>query len=226
MQSLHDILHYNIWNYYLENKELTTHEDLEKYLNVKVRDLRKSLEKGKRAYENYSDCKTMTAINSESYWEWRKKVNDESEYSKILLLAFLAAKSIVGKKQYCKTNYDMLLSRMAGKDSPEYHTASNGKNKGKRILRLPEHLKPYNTRRKLERLRDDLTRFHVSWWSDPGVRGFYLSNTKVSRKQLYKLIHKPSKSIDEKRRESKERVRKEVEMIINRHTDNLNDIPN
>ena len=120
----------------------------------------------------------------------------------------------------------MLLSRMAGKDSPEYHTASNGKNKGKRILRLPEHLKPYNTRRKLERLRDDLTRFHVSWWSDPGVRGFYLSNTKVSRKQLYKLIHKPSKSIDEKRRESKERVRKEVEMIINRHTDNLNDIPN
>lgn len=170
-------------------------------------------------FKQHCNCKIKVDFGRDSYWEWREKVNTESEYSKTLLLAFLAAKSIVGKKQYCRTNYDMLFSRMAGRPSPEYYTPSNGKNKGNSILRLPEHLKPYylskngiKSRAKCENLLEDLKKFHVQSCSGNGVRGFYIS-TKLTWSQLYyKSMRAPrkKKSRREKRREEKA---KKIEMV-------------
>ena len=119
-------------------------------------------------FEHYKNCRAKTSISSDLYWQWRNNVENESEYSKLLLLDFLAAKSIVGKKPYAITNYDFLLARMAGNSEPKYKTQ-----KGKKSLLLPPHIKPIYTRRKLEKLRDDLARrYHVTWWSEQGLRGF------------------------------------------------------
>lgn len=203
--SLYEIFAFNIFDLHLKGM---CDRDIEWRLNISQTELQNGLTYGKNVYNIHKDCKVNTAINRDSWLKWYKKVDDESEESKTLLLAFLAAKSIVGKKRYCITNYDMLLSRMAGFEKPQYYTPHPKDKIGKKPLKLPEHLKPYNTRRKRDALRDGLSRFNVSWWSDRGTRGFYLSSTKIQRKKLYKLIKESThESIDEKRRKDKERIR-------------------
>lgn len=124
----------------------------------------------------------MTSISRDQYWQWRNNVENESENSKLLLLAHLAVKSIVGPKKYAITNYDFLLARMAGDSVPRYKT-----HKGEKVLILPPHIKPINTRRKLEQLRDDLGRYHVATWGQQGLRGFAIS-TKLTEEELAHMI--------------------------------------
>lgn len=133
-------------------------------------------------FERYKNCRVNTSISRETYKQWRNNVENESEYSKLLLLAFLAVKSIVGQKDYAITNYDFLLARMAGDSVPRYKTR-----KGEKVLILPPHIKPINTRRKLEQLRDDLGRYHVATWGQQGLRGFAIS-TKLKEVELAHII--------------------------------------
>lgn len=133
-------------------------------------------------FKHYKNCRVMTSISRETYWEWRNNVENESEHSKLLLLAHLAVKSIVGPKKYAITNYDFLLARMAGDSVPRYKT-----HKGEKVLILPPHIKPINTRRKLEQLRDDLGRYHVATWGQQGLRGFAIS-TKLKEVELAHMI--------------------------------------
>ena len=59
--------------------------------------------------------------------------------------------------------------------------------KGEKVLILPPHIKPINTRRKLEQLRDDLGRYHVATWGQQGLRGFAIS-TKLKEVELAHMI--------------------------------------
>ena len=68
----------------------------------------------RKTFERYKNSRIMTSISREQYWQWFHNIENESDYSKLLLLAFLAVKSIVGQKKYAITNYDFLLARMAG----------------------------------------------------------------------------------------------------------------
>lgn len=208
--SLLNILSYAIWDLHINGKSEYNISQITRGTEDCVR---YHLNKEEHVYNHHRFCKVKTSINRDNLWKLIENIEDESEESKTLLLAFLAAKSIVGKKQYCKTNYDMLLSRMAGFEKPQYYTPHSKGKIGKKTLRLPEHLKPYNTRRKRDALRDGISRFHISWWSDRGTRGFYLSNTKTTRAELYRLIHtSQSTSIDEKRRAAKERTIREANL--------------
>ncbi len=133
-------------------------------------------------FEHYKNSRTMTSIRSDRYWQWRNNIENESDNSKLLLLAFLAVKSIVGQKNYAITNYDFLLARMAGDSVPRYKTT-----KGKKTLILPPHIKPINTRRRLEQIREDLRKYHVTTWGQQGLRGFAIS-TKLTEVDLAHMI--------------------------------------
>lgn len=132
-------------------------------------------------FEHYKNCRAKTSIRSDQYWQWRNNVENESENSKLLLLAFLAVKSIVGSKKYVITNYNFLLARMAGDSVPRYKT-----HEGEKVLILPPHIKPINTRRKREELREDLRKYHVATWGQ-GLRGFAIS-TKLTEMELAHMI--------------------------------------
>lgn len=139
-------------------------------------------EQCRATFEHYKNCRVKTSISWDQYWQWRNNVENESDNAKLLLLAHLAVKSIVGPKKYAITNYDFLLARMAGDSVPRYKT-----HKGEKVLILPPHIKPINTRRKREQLRDDLGSFHVTTWGQQGLRGFAIS-TKLKEVELAHMI--------------------------------------
>ena len=162
----------------------------------------------REVFKHYKNCRVMTSISREAYWEWRNNFENESEYAKLLLLGFLAAKSIVGKKPYAVTNYDFLLARMAGDSTPRYKT-----HKGEKALILPPHIKPINTRRKCEQLRDDLVRFHVITWGQQGLRGFAIS-TKLKEVELAHMIATNGpKSKAQLAKERKDKVRAKLKEL-------------
>lgn len=164
-----------------------------------------SEEQARATLERFKNCRAKTSISHDQYWQWRNNVENESENSKLLLLAFLAVKSIVGQKDYAITNYDFLLARMAGDSAPTYKTI-----KGKKTLILPPHIKPINTRRKLEQLRDDLGRYHVTTWGQQGLRGFAVS-TKLTEVELaHTIATNGPKSKTQRRKERKELVKAKV----------------
>lgn len=132
-------------------------------------------------FERYKNCRVKTSISREAYRQWRNNIENESDNAKLLLLAFLAVKSIVGPKKYAITNYDFLLARMAGDSVPRYKT-----HKGEKVLILPPHIKPINTRRKCEGLREELRNYHVATWGQ-GLRGFAIS-TKLTEMELAHMI--------------------------------------
>ena len=134
-------------------------------------------------FERYKNCRTKTSISREQCGQWFHNIENESDYSKLLLLAFLAVKSIVGKKNYVITNYDFLLARMAGDSVPRYKTT-----KGKKTLILPPHIEHINTRRRLEQIREDLRKkYHVATWGQQGLRGFAIS-TKLEEVDLAHMV--------------------------------------
>lgn len=165
-------------------------------------------ESSREVFKHYKNCRVMTSISRETYWEWRNNVENESEHSKLLLLGFLAAKSIVGLKNYAITNYDFLLARMAGDSTPRYKT-----HKGEKVLILPPHIKPINTRRKCEQLRDDLVRFHVTTWGQQGLRGFAIS-TKLKEVELaHMIVTNGPKSKAQLAKERKDKVRAKLKEL-------------
>jgi len=167
-------------------------------------------EQCKSVFEHYKDCKVMSMISLEQLNEWWINVENESDNSKLLLLAFLAVKSIVGKKDYAITNYDLLLARMAGDSVPRYY--------GKQLI-LPDHLKQFKARknkkprRKLERLREELRRFHVATWGCPGLRGFAISTKLTDLELAIKIATDRPKPQAQLAKERKERVKAEVKKL-------------
>ena len=159
-------------------------------------------------FESYKNCQVKTAISRDLYWQWRDNIENESDYSKLLLLGFLAVKSIVGKKDYAITNYNLLLARMAGDSVPRYKT-----HKGKKELILPQDIKTINTRRRLEKFRDDLARYHVTWWTEQGLRGLAIS-TKLTQVQLaHAIATNGTKPQAQRRKERKEWVKAKVKEL-------------
>ena len=159
-------------------------------------------------FEDYKNSRAKTSISRKTYWEWLNNIENESDNAKLLLLAHLAVKSIVGPKKYTITNNDLLLARMAGDSVPRYKT-----HKGEKVLILPPHIKPINTRRKLEQLRDDLGRYHVATWGQQGLRGFAVS-TKLTEVELAHMIAtNGEKSKAQRRKERKELVKAKLKEL-------------
>lgn len=135
-------------------------------------------------YKKYKDNKVFVQIHRKTYWDWCDNFNSKSDEDKLLLLMFLACKSIAGSKNKVQTNWAMIAARMAGEDVPSYKHHTNGKHKGEKVQCLPEHIKkhlnpPPESRRKWERLREDLSRFGVKYYAPQGSRGFWISTKKV-----------------------------------------------
>lgn len=116
----------------------------------------------KDVYEGYNNFKITTGIEKGSLFEIRDNIQTYKDRYLIGLFAFLAVKSIVGKKKFAATNYAHILKRMAGGNSDE----------------LPPILHSYvGKRRRLEKLLFDLGEHKVTTYSVQGQRGFYVSTT-------------------------------------------------
>lgn len=68
---------------------------------------------GKKLYKNSNRKSPKVGINASIYWDYHK--NEKTDFEKVCLLGFLALKSILQQKAYCKVTNLFWWSRMDGK---------------------------------------------------------------------------------------------------------------
>lgn len=129
---LENLLHYSIYRHAVLIADLNEYEetDEERYkrsaswFNVKLGNPKYALQKGMELYGKYRTAKVFTGLNTDIFWNFYK--NDKTDYQWECLITFLAFKSIIGKKQYVKTNNQLLFTRMAGKEKVKDYLALKG----------------------------------------------------------------------------------------------------
>lgn len=134
-------------------------------------------------YKNYKGART--GLSRSQYWELRDNFSKMFDEEKVVWIAFLAAKSILGNKVRCKTNDLFLFARMNGL-SGAYSSDTEVKSKSHPLIAS------FFTRRKRETLRRILAdKFHMAIYSNHD-RGYYISS-KLSLNKLAVLVESSRK---------------------------------
>jgi len=132
------------------------------FYGVDVTDNKQSMLKGKAIYEKHHTGTPKAGLNFPKYWEFRSDY--KTDFEKVCLLAFLALKSILGKKPYMKVTNDFLLARMDGKSK-----ACNKESLSPEILK-------YATEHQTKKIKNALV---LNGWGlvtySRHTRGFYIS---------------------------------------------------
>lgn len=163
---LNRILYYSIYRYslshgYGEGDEEKFKESVD-YFNVNLYDPKKALKEGKKIYYSINENEPITGISITTYWDYFK--NDKTEFQNVCLLAFLALKSILLIKTYCKATNLYMWSRMDGKI-----------NKVKDVSELSNEIRKYANRYYTDRIIFELIScWHVVYYSRY-TRGFFVS---------------------------------------------------
>lgn len=185
--------------------ELGTEEDKMKasanIFNLTINNPKRSSENGKLLYNSISQKSPRTGLSVSMFFDFYQ--NEQTEFEKVCLLAFLAIKSIIGNKAYCKVTNLYLWARMDGKintiETPEDLTAEVMK---------------YANRYQTENVKNELI---LNWsliYYSRYTRGFYVSY-KLSLEDLIFEAEKRRKSTKEKQQKSiqKEALKKALERL-------------
>lgn len=122
------------------------------YFEIEVNNIEKSYKNGQMLFIRHGNGNPMTGLNRSIFLNFYGAKKSEFEY--VCLTAFLALKSILSTKIYCKTNNGFLWSRMDGQArqvtkeqlSPEIRKIATDHmtRKIKDALKLDWHLKTYS----------------------------------------------------------------------------------
>jgi hypothetical protein len=124
-----------------------------------------------------------------------------------VLMAFLAIKSIIGKKSYTRITNEFLLCRMAG---------FNAK---KDMTELPDYLEKYTRRRGMNNIKLDLQRFYGLKIYGRYTRGYFVS-FELTMAQLVKAVEVKRKKYYEKNLKGQQS--KAVRQVLRGLYDNMN----
>ncbi len=189
---LENILYYGIYDYYIKDIECC---DIDTYsicssefFGIQLRNVKRSYNIAKGLYEKYNSQKPAKfGLNLTIFWNYYKSDN-KTEFELVCLLAFLAMKSIIQKKPYCRITNNYLLSRMAG-----YSKAYD-------ISLLPSDLMKYSNEYQLKKIKRTLSLENWGLVSYGYTRGFYIS-FQLSLEDLIYLVEK--KKLKNKQKEYK-----------------------
>ena len=134
-----------------------------KWFNVSGVDKQK-FKRGKELYNSIPAKYPKVGLNISIFWDYFK--NDKSDFDVACLVAFLAIKSILGTKPYCKTNNAFLWARMSGNSKAmiEYSELSG---------RVRHYANEYQTVKIKKALRESWGLVTYSHYT----RGFFVSFT-------------------------------------------------
>lgn len=195
---LQNILDYSLYALtlnYQHGDELEKMKSAKNFLGINGGNDSQSYDNGEILYDSIPENSPKVGLNIDIYFDYRK--NDKTEYEKICLLGFLAIKSILQSKPYCKITNKYWLSRM------------DGNPKSCEIEELSESIKKYaneyQTKKIKHELRDNWNLITYSRYT----RGFYVS-FKLPLDKLILEAEKRRKSVRQKqyRNEEKEALEK------------------
>lgn len=204
IRCLDDVLYFATYEqslkYEIDNDEeplLKNYKTAMSWLGYNGGNTKKDFERGEELYNSLNIGYARVGINRELFWDYYK--NKKTEFEKILFLAHLALKSIIGNKPYIKTNNQFWFSRMAGSTT----TISTEE--------LPLEISSWQTRRKTERIKNNL---ELDWGlvtCSTNQRGFWISykldiqqllDIEFKSREAYKL-----KELKKKKSEARKAVR-------------------
>lgn len=181
-----NICDYSVYAYYAVRHDEDEEEDQEEFksaadkFNVTFRSIEKAMKSGKKLYENIPSNTPFTGISRRTYWEFYEK--RKTDFENVTLLAYLAIRSILGEKAYCKITNNFLLGRMAG------HSKAIGD-----TSELPNSLLPYTNDYQLRKIRQEL----IDKWGltiyARYTRGFYVSKKMELDELAYNVLLKSQK---------------------------------
>ncbi len=154
---LKDILDYALYSYTLNDKIQGESHHIQMaaaiaYYDVPLSDPQKSYKNGEMLYIKHGQGNPIAGLNRSIFLNFYGRGKSKFDY--VCLLGFLALKSILGSKIYCKTENEYFWSRMDGKAqqvskeelSSEIQQYANHyqTRKIKNVLKLDWHLKTYS----------------------------------------------------------------------------------
>jgi hypothetical protein len=116
--TLNNILHYAV---YVGTLKLEFGTELEKFkssaefFGVSLANPKVSLSNGKMLYESLPTNSPKVGLSVSIFWAYY--LDNIADFEKACFIAFLAIKSIIGNKEYCKTVNNFVLARMDGKSN-------------------------------------------------------------------------------------------------------------
>ncbi len=113
--SLKNILYYSLYSHSLRldyGDEMERFRNAVEYYDVPVKNIDDEFFFAQELYDFTPANTPIVGLNTDIFW--RFFLNKKTDFEKICLLGFLAIKSILGEKSYCKIDNRFWLSRMAG----------------------------------------------------------------------------------------------------------------
>jgi hypothetical protein len=127
-----------------------------------ISDLAKPQTIGKKLYEDTPSNSPKVGIGSFMFWKFMKE--EPTDFEKACLLAFLALKSIIQTKPYCKIDNSYLLSRMDGRAK-----------KAKDDFLLSPEIKKFGNEYQMVKIKNELRNNWGLIYYSRYTRGFYFS---------------------------------------------------
>jgi hypothetical protein len=181
---LNEIIDYAI---YQNSLKLDLGSDLEKiktsakFYDIDLSNAKQTLDKGKILYSSIPDNSPKVGLSISMFFDFY--INDKSEFDKVCLLGFLAIKSILGNKSYCKVTNSYLWARMDGKVNSIVE-----------VSELSDEVRKYANRYQTENIKNELIlNWNLKYYSH-FTRGFYVS-LKMSLEDLIYEAEKKRKSL-------------------------------
>jgi len=182
-QNLINIVNYQIGELLFKKWSI---EDIENDLGITLEKKDEYIKGFVPFFEKFKD-KTVPVTGIEKVLCWRFINNPKDDFDWKCLWAFLAIKSIVGKKPYQKITNKLLIARMAGYASfQKLEEHFNGRPFPEHILNPDDH---YKTRYALDKIKRELTRHYNVKFYGIGSRGFY-ATIKLTLEELITQVEK------------------------------------
>lgn len=171
-----------------------------KYFRLSIGNIMRCYKEGEKLYNSIPQKSPHCGLSLQIFWDFFE--NHKTDFEKVTLLKFLAIKSILGKKSYCKVTNNFVIARMDGnaKLSPKISPA------------LVKFGKEYQFRKIKDELR---LKWHMTSYGK-GVRGFYVSFELNDEQLIYIAeMNRDKNKILKIRSEQKATVEKVRERIKN-----------
>lgn len=198
---LKDVLFYHIENHAQKLENLNEYEETEvqhfkrsaEFWGVKMSgNIERSHERGAELLEEFEKSKVFVGISTEIFWNFYQ--NEKTQFEWECLAAFLALKSILGKKTFCKSNNALLYARMSGNESvTDLHSLTFSRfHRDKIILKLEIewNLKYYSRYTKGFYFGIDTTLQDLIFFAEDRRESFKAKELKKSKDEILKSYQK------------------------------------
>lgn len=205
--ALTDILYYALYRHSLKlylGDEIENFQSTARFFGVNLCDVESAFNTGHDLYHTCTENWPMTGISCGVLFDFYKNYKKKSDFEKACLLGYLAFKSIVGNKTYCKLDNKFWLSRMDGR-AYSYP-----------IEELSPEIQKFSTEYQTRKIKCALVESWGLVTYSYHNRGFYISFTLDLNALAMIAEGKKLKSKVERQKAAVEEARRKAKMFLNR----------